>query len=469
MMSRAELAKGWNRFWFESEIMRVRLTMFRVVFFVLLGFDMWVLMVPHAPRHDIGAFNVSDIPILDGFLPPPTAMAFTALYLIGGFLALRIALGLAQRASVVALTIIYSAAFFWSQVDSYQHHYLICLLLFLCCFVPFDQTPGLDRAYDESDPPKLHSWAARLMYVEVSVVYFFTAVTKVDEHWLNGWALERIIQVDYVREFYTAINESLGWSELGMYSFVAHTIMLWQFFVAVAFLFPKLRGLACVTGPIFHILIEVIDLKIGWFSYYMIGIYYILLFPDHWFMAIAKPAGRALSGVGRWFVKIVEAREDPSAFVAVGAAILCFIITLYVPLVGAGITAIACALAALVALWPRAEQPTTSSVTRAIAHAAVALAMVLSIRGTDAAYDYYRFWAGDLARRGHIERAAEMYERANAAHEGEPARHFRLAAIYEQLGRTRDAAHAYRQGLGLEPDDAPARAALEALDARSGR
>lgn len=463
-MTRADLEKGWNRFWFEQDILRVRLTMFRVVFFALLGLDMWVLMVPHAPRHDLGAFNVSHIPILDGYLPTPTAMAFTALYLLGGFLAFRIALGLAHRASIIALTIIYSVAYFWSQVDSYQHHYLICILLFVSCFVPYDATPGLERAYDKTDKPGLRSWAARLIYVEVSVVYFFTAITKVDEHWLSGWALERIIQVDYVREFYTATNESLGWSELGMYSFVAHTIMLWQFFVAVAFLFPKLRGWACITGPMFHILVEVIDLKIGWFSYYMIGIYYILLFPDHWFMAIAKPAGRALSGLGRLFVRITEPREEASAFLASGAAILVFMLAMWVPLIGAGIAAIGCGLAALVALWPRAEQPNTSPVTRALAHAAIALVMLVSIRWTDSSYDYYRFWAGDLARRGDVERAAEMYERANTAHEGEPARHFRLAAMYEQLGRPRAAARAYRQGLVLEPDDANARASLAALE-----
>ncbi len=60
-MTREQLAEHWDRFWHEQEILRVRLTTFRVVFFALLGLDMWVLMVPHAPRHDLGAFNVKGV------------------------------------------------------------------------------------------------------------------------------------------------------------------------------------------------------------------------------------------------------------------------------------------------------------------------------------------------------------------------------------------------------------------------
>ncbi len=456
-------ASRWNRFFFEHDVLRARLTAFRVVFFGLLAFDLWVLMVPHAPRHADGAFNVSHVPFLDVVLPAPNAVGMTALYLVAGFLAMRIALGLATRVSIVALTILYSVAYFWSQVDSYQHHYLICLLLLLSCFVPFDHTPGLDRARKPSEPASVRSWAARLIYVQVSIVYFFTATTKVDEHWLNGWALEKIIQVEWVRDFYAATNEALGWSDLGAYAFVAHAIMIWQFFVAVAFLFPKLRPAACLTGPMFHILVELIDLKIGWFSYYMIGIYYLLLFPDTWFLAIAKPARGLGERLGALFDELVTKREEASVYVACGVAGLSFVAVALLPLEGAVYAAVACGVASLVALWPRAELPSTSPLVRAAAHLAIAVAMLATFHATDATYDYYRFWAGDLARRGQLEQAAQMYERANAARPNEPARHFQLARVYERLDRPRDAERAYRVGLAREPDDARATRALSRL------
>ena len=265
----------WDSFW-DYPVLRSRLTTLRVAFFALLGLDMWVLMVPHAPRHS-GDFNVSHLPSIDPWLPIPEVPLVGALYLFGGFLSFRIALGLATRASVIVLTGVYSSVYLWSQLDSYQHHYLMCLLLLLSCFVPWERLPGLER---ERAPKAMHlrSWAARLMYVQVSIVYFFTATTKVTEYWLDGWALNRIIQIPWIREAYAAAGQSMGWGELGAYAFVAHAIMIWQFLVAFAFLVPKLRPLACITGPVFHILVEVIDLKIGWFSYYMIAIYYVLLF-----------------------------------------------------------------------------------------------------------------------------------------------------------------------------------------------
>lgn len=458
----------WHRFWFDNQVLRTRLTTFRVAFFALLALDLWVLMVPHAPRHDSGAFNVSHIPMLDALIPNPDAVTVTVLYLAAGFFAFRVALGLALRPSLVALAVSYAVVYFWSQVDSYQHHYLIAVLLLLCCLTPWEETPGLDHPRKKDAPTHLRSWAVKLMYVQVSIVYFYTAVTKATPYWLDGWALERIITVDSIRELYASIGESLGWSDLGMYSFVAHAIMLWQFFVAFAFLMPKLRPLACLTGPIFHILVEVIDLKIGWFSYYMIAIYYVLLFPDAWFLAVARPVGRAFHSLRDAFDRVIAPGEAPTVFVAVGTVGLCLAAVVYVPLPGTGVVALVVGAAVGVTLWPGPRQPGTNAITRAVAHFAVAAIMLVSVRATDVSYDYYRFWAGDLNRRGHYEEAAEKYERANAAQPGGPARHFALGDVYRRLGRHQEALAAYRAGLVREPGSARGELAVAQLRREMG-
>lgn len=442
---------AWHRFWFENDVLRTRMTTFRVAFFALLALDLWVLMVPHAPRHGAGDFNVSHLPFLDALVPAPDAITVTVLYMAAGFFAFRVALGLAMRVSLIALTAIYPVVYFWSQVDSYQHHYLIGVLLLLCCLTPWEETPGLDHPRKPDAPTHVRSWAIKLMYVQVSIVYFYTAVTKATDHWLDGWALEQIISVEFIRELYTSINEALGWSDMGMYSFVAHAIMLWQFFVAFAFLMPKLRPLACITGPMFHILVEVIDLKIGWFSYYMIAIYYVLLFPDAWFLAVARPVGRAFHRVREVFDALVAPGEAPSIFVALGAVALCLAAVFYVPLPGTAALALVVGAAVGVTLWPGPRQPGTNAITRAVAHFAITAILLLSVRATSASYDYYRFWAGDLNRRGHLEEAAQMYEHANAAHPGEPARHFALGDVYRRLGRRQEALAAYEIGLRREP------------------
>jgi hypothetical protein len=454
------LAERWDRFWHQNDVLRVRLTTFRVVFFGLLAFDMWVLMVPHAPRYGANGFNVSHLPFLDAVLPVPTAALVTLLYLVGGFLALRVALGIATRRSVQALTFIYGGVYFWSQADSYQHHYLIALVLLICWFLPHGFLHGVDDGDAAPTLTHVRSWAARLIYVEISVVYFYTALTKTTKYWMNGWAVDQIIQTDSMRGFLAFTTGSLGVEETVAYAFTAHTIMLWQYFVAFAFLVPRLRPLACITGPVFHGLVEVIDLQIGWFSWYMIGLYYILLFPDRWFLAIGRPIARLLSPFGRLFAWLVRPRPvdvSTAAMAAVAAGLVsAALVQAFVPVPAASVTAGILGGLVAYAAWPSA---TPRPLLRAGLQVAGVAAMVLSLRGTDALYDYHRYWGGDLARRGDLDAAVERYEVANALTAG-PARHFQLAELYERLGRVEDARRAWLEGLARDPSSERGRRGL---------
>ncbi len=461
----------WERFWFENGVLRVRLATFRVAFFGPLAFDMWMLMFVHAPRYGAGGFNVAHFPWLDALLPVPSAALSGAIYLVGGFLAFRVALGAVTRLSLYLLTAIYGLVYFWSQADSYQHHYLIALLLLLSCFLPLEGLPGVDGEPEElmgpDGAPEVKSWAARLIYVEVSIVYFFTAVTKTSGDWLNGWALNRIIHTDFMREFLSWMGGVTGTGELGGYAITGWTIMLWQFFVATAFLFPKLRPLACITGPMFHILVEVIDLKIGWFSYYMIALYYILLFPDRWFLALARPVGallQPLRPIATW-LRTPGPTDPTTAWMAAAAVGMVSGAAVWQWLPAAGGTSIALVVGLLagaaVAPWPR---PAPHGYGRALAQLLGVAAMLVSLHGSGALYDYHRFWGGDLKRRGELESAAAHYESANRlAPEGEPARFRALGGIYERLGRRDDARVAYEEAARRRPDDKAVRAALSRL------
>ncbi len=456
----------WNRFWFANDALRTRLTMFRVVVFGMLAFDMWMLMFTHAQRYG-GGFNVSHIPALDGVLPMPSPGVVGVLYLIGGFLALRVSLGLATRGSLYGLTAIYGGVYFWSQNDSYQHHYLLSLVLLLCCFLPHGALPGIDTE-PETRRSHVYSWAAKLIYVEVSIVYFYTAVTKTTRYWLDGWALERIIQTEGMRGFLTWWAEAFGTSALGGYSFTAHVIMLWQYFVAAAFLVPKLRPIACITGPLFHILVEVIDLKIGWFSYYMIGLYYILLFPDAWFLAVARPAGRLLEPLRpayAWLVKPRPIDDTTGAMTAAAAAaVTVSVVWLGLPLDGAGLLAIALAAIIGASLYPGVSKLPDRTFARAGLQVAGIFALALALRASDTLYDYHRLWAGDLKRRGQLTEAAHHYEVANSLKLTGPARYGHLGEVYEGLGRLDDARQAYEKALRRFPGDRRGRAGIARLD-----
>ena len=91
-----------------------------------------------------------------------------------------IACGVATRWLVPLATVIYSWLYFGSQLDSYQHHYLVAMLLVIACFVPWQPAVELDA---------VRTWALRLLLVELAIVYLWAAISKIDPLWLDGTAL----------------------------------------------------------------------------------------------------------------------------------------------------------------------------------------------------------------------------------------------------------------------------------------
>ncbi len=116
----------WNQFWHGFEISAQRLRLLRFVFFGVLGVDLWVMMLEHAPRYGAGTLTLPQFSILSA-LPAPSAAVVSALWLLGGFTALRAAFGIAVTQSARITALCYISVYLWSQADSYQHHYLLCL------------------------------------------------------------------------------------------------------------------------------------------------------------------------------------------------------------------------------------------------------------------------------------------------------------------------------------------------------
>ena len=133
MITAHPLVRRYQRFWLDTQVAPEVLAAFRFLFFAVLAVDLW-LQVEHAPRYGAGGFNVSHLPALDSILPVMTRPVVTALFIIQAWLAGLIAFGGGGRAAVVALTSLYGLTYFGSQLDSYQHHYLMFLVLLLCCF-----------------------------------------------------------------------------------------------------------------------------------------------------------------------------------------------------------------------------------------------------------------------------------------------------------------------------------------------
>lgn len=460
-------ASAWRRYWFEASFPTARLTGFRVVFFGLLAFDQWALALPKASFHGVGGFALSHLPAVDGWLPTPSVAAFTLSALTGGFLAFVIAAGAARRAALVALALLYGGSYLWSQIDSYQHHYLIAWLLVIACGLP---TPrDAPASAPDMSPPRCRSWAFQLVYVQLGLLYFWAAVAKTGTAWLDGWTLRTIVG-PCRQEQLDGLSQALGLHPGSLFVVAAVGIPVVELAAAFVYWIPRLRPLGFVLLPAMHVGIELLGLRIGLFSYYMIALAVVLLVPERLLgglLARARPVAEA------WTRATGALRGAPRPATAglgiATAAGLAFAAPvpwrpeLAMSLAGA---------AALCGLG--APQPWRATVQIS---AAVALLVVLHVSGS--ASSYHAQWAADLQRRGEHAAAAQHFETAMRL-DADRETHFQLARAYRKLHRDEEALATLHEGvarqrellaraeaaLARDPSDVAAHSAAAAAHAR---
>lgn len=413
----------YQRFWTHFRISPQVLALFRLAFFAVLAVDMF-LQVEHAPRYGSGDFNVGQFPFLDGS-PLADRTLVTAGYLILSFLAARFALGVGGKIEMAAMTTIFGGIYFSSQLNSYQHHYLMFVVLLLCCFVPWRQS-GDDKP--SKWEPRRSAWAIRLLLVQVSIVYLFAAISKMSPQWWAGSVLAGQIQPGMIRDLASGIG----------FANAAKLVVLTELYLAVALHIARLRTSAAIIGIGLHIGIEVAGFDIGLFSYFMLAIY-LLVLPERPIVALVDRASRIRLPSLPMPVWIVA---WPIGSVLVGLAPF-------------GAAAIAAAIIAALATGWLLYRPTTPRSHVALAHlvAGALIAALAQPQVTEVARNYYRFWGGNLRRYGQIEEATKVYERAVDADPDYAPSHSSLSKLYLMGGDTDRALRSARRAQKVDPGD----------------
>lgn len=126
---------------------------------IVLAFDCWLDLIPHGGRYGFNDFNVAHFAFLD-WLPTPSAGLYVGVVLLCGFLACVQALTRPTRFGVIAVFATYTYSWMMSMLDSYQHHYLISVLLFSCIFFPM---PTGGEVFERARPPKGAAWGGLLV------------------------------------------------------------------------------------------------------------------------------------------------------------------------------------------------------------------------------------------------------------------------------------------------------------------
>jgi hypothetical protein len=431
----------WNRYWFECAVSRSKLNLFRLVFFTVLAVDCF-LDVSHAPRYGAGDFNVSHLPWLDPILPLPTRAGFLIGCVLGSYLALQVAFGVATAVSVRLLTVLFGYRYFISQLDSYQHHYLVFLLLVVSCMVPWDDAR---RRRDAGDTTIRH-WAIRLLVVQVAIVYLWAAISKMTPQWIDGTALQRQVGEAWASDL---IDATFGFAG------TARLVLLTELVLCGMLLFRPLWPFAVLIGIPFHAGIEITGFRIGLFSYFMIAFYFLLL-PDSW-----------MEWLGRAWRQVISARiarltaRAPSAAVCFGVAVLLAAggagLVAAIPLdTRAGLALFAFAVtmvACLLAARRDARAALLGAGTAAVAAGALLLALH---RTTETVPDYYRLLGGSARRLGDLEQSEWAYGRLVALRPRSAHAHLKLAQVRKQRGDLDGARVQANRAVELDPGDADA-------------
>ncbi|MEO8840445.1 MAG: hypothetical protein ABI591_18165 [Kofleriaceae bacterium] len=371
------------KFWFDFEVPSAKIVVGRVLLFGLLALDALIQFV-HAPRYGAG-FNVAQLPGLDALGPGRLAYGTTELVL--AYVFVLIAFGVATRWLVPLAAVLYNWLYFASQLDSYQHHYLIAMLLVIACFVPWQPTAGVVR-----------SWAVRLLIVEIAIVYLWAAISKIDPLWLDGTALSGQVH----GSLRSLIDATIGIRAVAILvplTELALTLIWWR---------PAWKLLAPL-GIAFHLGIVWSGLEIGLFAWLMIGLYAFVL-PDRVYTWRRLPA---LPAVPRpWLVLAI------AMVVGVVLGVVCRF---------PGALVIAILATVIVAV--------TAAVTRrrlvaiALAHVVALTTWVVVDRTSSIAREYYNFWGGTSRRLEDPASAETAYRRLAAIAPDDVSAHYYLGVV----------------------------------------
>ncbi|MCZ7678124.1 MAG: HTTM domain-containing protein [Sandaracinaceae bacterium] len=418
-----------------------------------------------------------------------------------------------------------------SMLDSYQHHYLLSIVLLALVFFPALRAedalvpaaesappPRKARKKDKKSAPKsaparasllapaptVAAWAYVALAASIAVVYAYTAFSKTADEWLASAAMQRVLRlgpdglpvgnaedpVALVRELAAAF----GFEGTRFWWLLGHSVVVVQIVCAAGYLLAPFRDVArsiwtrafawvaLATALSFHLGAEHMELKIGWFSWYMIFYAFVYLLPERALVVAARfvvpvvtrsfglevvalritlalVLGLAGASLGSWPIgglglallprharaladrrALADGGEGPpyTALVAVGSGAVALAVAGYaIDLPGAPAAGVALAVAlgaGTVALLVRSEDARAMH-PYGVGAALAALVFFASIRFSDVRYDFYRNVGGDHRRRGELLTAYQAYLKANLyAPEGE-GRHRQAEELREELER----------------------------------
>jgi hypothetical protein len=424
------LWKAWEDHFFRP-VATVRARLLTRAVLALLSLDAWLFRVPAGGRYGgDGGLAIAHFAWLDAIQPAPTPGLYVGLMLTVGLLAMAMAVA-PRRPLLLLLAALWTWGWAMSVVDAFQHHYFLSLVLVAIAFFPHAQKartkpPAGERAV---------IWALPLLGANIAIVYAFAAVTKLDAPWRAGWTLQHIRGVPArllplltgLRDL--GVPETVFWPALARGAIVLEVVLV----LGYALLPPRLDGepgraarvlrIATLAAAILlHGGAELLGLRIGLFSYYMLILAAVFFLPERALLAVEAALAAPLRAIGRLRVRGVRLAQSRGATLAaaIAGAGLCGLLGFSMGLPGAPVAGVigVVGLGLVASRFAAQGDAWAGRAARGGALAVALLALVSAGSGVRA-----RYWtevARDLRLRGNLQAAQAAEERA-AADRSSPA------------------------------------------------
>ena len=203
---------------------------------------------------------------------PGVILLNSAFFLLTGLMCV----GLWTRVSSMGTAIITLAMFFTNKSWSHHHVFLLVMAILFIALTPCGRSYSLDRwlalrralKAGLPPPPEIGNlWGLRLIAIQLSMVYFWTAYEKLYWGFLSGDRLELLLYDYYAGVDYASVP---GFSALCFVAAV--TTVTLEFLLSFGLYLPKFRKYLMPFGIVLHILFYVL-LPIHTFTLTMILLY----------------------------------------------------------------------------------------------------------------------------------------------------------------------------------------------------
>lgn len=207
---------------------------------MLMAFALAVCALESA--HVLGNIAAGNLryPVIS-LLPAPSALGVQLGLMVGLLAAVCLFLGLFAGISAATGSALLASALVWDQQTYSSHHVLVMLLLAYLAFARSGARWSIPAARGARQV-RVPWWPQLLMMTQVTVLYLFAGLSKINPVFLSGGPLRGWMWIEL---------------PLPVFQLLAVATVVTEIFLAVALWIPRVRVLAVVAGLGLHISIVV--------------------------------------------------------------------------------------------------------------------------------------------------------------------------------------------------------------------